>query len=108
MIRTIIAVILAALFLLVSLPILGVEWLLRKIWPHLGEKSGFRIVQFGFRMVTLPLGIRLDVIGKENIPAEGACLFIGNHRSYLDVILGYPQLPRLTGFVAKSDFEPEA
>ena len=105
MIRTIIAVVLAAVFLLVSLPILGVEWILRKIWPHLGEKSGFRIIQFGFRLIALPLGIRLEVIGKENIPAEGPCLFIGNHRSYLDVVLGYPQLPRLTGFVAKSDFE---
>ena len=50
------------------------------------------------------MGIRLDVIGRENIPAEGPVLFIGNHRSYLDVVLVYPLLPRLTGFVAKSDF----
>ena len=104
MIRTILAVILAAIFLILSLPILGVEWLIRKKWPHFGEKSGFRIVQFGFWLVRLPMGIRLDVIGRENIPAEGPVLFIGNHRSYLDVVLVYPLLPRLTGFVAKSDF----
>jgi len=30
MIRTILAVILAAIFLILSLPILGVEWLIRK------------------------------------------------------------------------------
>lgn len=104
MIRTILAVILAAIFLILSLPILGVEWLIRKKWPHFGEKSGFRIVQFGFWLIQLPMGIRLDVIGRENIPAEGPVLFIGNHRSYLDVVLLYPLLPRLTGFVAKSDF----
>jgi len=104
MIRTILAVILAAVFLILSLPILGVEWLLRKKWPHLGEKSGFRIVQTAFFLVRLPSGIRLDVIGKENIPKDRPVLFIGNHRSYLDVILVYTVLPRLTGFVAKSDF----
>ena len=104
MLRTILAVIITALFMIVSLPILGVEWLIRKKWPHFGEKSGFRIVQFAFRLVRLPMGIRFDVIGKENIPDDRPVLFIGNHRSYLDVILGYTTLPYLTGYISKSDF----
>ncbi len=104
MIRTIIAVVLTALFLILSLPILGIEWLIRKKWPHFGEKSGFRLVQLGFRAVTLPMGIHLDVIGREHIPDDVPVLFVGNHRSYLDVILGYPLLPHMTGFVAKSGF----
>ena len=104
MIRTILAVIIFAIFLILSLPILGIEWLIRLKWPHFGEKSGFRIVQTAFRVMRIPLGIRLDVIGKENIPADRPVLFIGNHRSYLDVILGYTTLPYLTGYVSKSDF----
>ena len=104
MIRTILAVLLTAIILIVSLPFLGLQWLLRKKWPHFGEQGSFRFIQFAFRVISLPLGIRLDVIGKENIPTGRPCLFIGNHRSYLDVVLGYPQLPALTGFVAKSDF----
>ena len=104
MIRTIIAVLLVAVILIVSLPFLGLQWLLQKKWPHFGERGSFRFMQFAFKLVSLPLGIKLDVIGKENIPAGRACLFIGNHRSYLDVILVYPLLPHLTGFVAKSDF----
>lgn len=96
--------ILAALVMIVSLPFLGLQWLLQKKWPHFGEKFSFRYMQFAFRLVRLPLGVRLDVYGRENIPRGRPCLFIGNHRSYLDVILGYPLLPELTGFVAKNDF----
>ncbi len=104
MIRTILAVIIAAVFLILTLPLLGIQWLFQRKWPHFGEKASFRLMQFGFRAVSLPMGIRLDVIGRENIPTDRPCLFIGNHRSYMDVILGYPLLPALTGFVAKNDF----
>ena len=104
MIRTIFAVIFAALVLILALPFLGVQWLCQKKWPHFGEKFGFAYMHFAFRLVSLPIGIKLDVLGKENIPDDGPCLFIGNHRSYLDVILGYPTLTHMTGFVAKNDF----
>ncbi len=104
MIRVILAVLITAVFLILSLPLLGLQWLFQRKWPHFGEKAAFRMMQFGFRMVRLPLGIKLEVIGRENIPTDRPCLFIGNHRSYLDVILGYPTLPCLTGYVAKNDF----
>ncbi len=104
MIRTIIAVLIAAIFLILSLPLLGLQWLFQRKWPHFGEKAAFNLIKFGFRAVSLPLGIKLDVIGKENIPDDRPVLFIGNHRSYMDVILGYPTLPHLTGYVAKNDF----
>ncbi len=105
MIRTILTAILAALLLIISLPVLGIEWLIRKKWPHFGDRSGFRYIQFIFRALWIPLGLRLEVIGRENIPQDRPCLFIGNHRSYLDVFVTYPFLPFLTGFVAKNDFE---
>lgn len=104
MIRTILGVIIAAVFLIVTLPVLGIEYLIRKKWPHFGERSSFRIVQAAFRLVKLPLGIKVTTIGLENIPKDEPVLFICNHRSYLDVILTYPQLPPITGFVAKNDF----
>lgn len=104
MVRTIIAVLLTALILILTLPFLGIQWLLQKKWPHFGERGSFRFMQFSFKLVSLPLGIRLDVIGRENIPADRPCLFIGNHRSYLDVVLGYPLFPAMTGFVAKNAF----
>ena len=105
MIRTILGVIFTALFLILTLPVFAVQALLRKIWPHLGERSSFAIVQTAFRILQLPLGVHCDFIGLENIPRDEPVLFIGNHRSYLDVILVYPKLPPITGFVAKHDFE---
>lgn len=105
MLRAIGAVLMAAIYLIGTLPYLGIVGLLRKKWPTLGDRTTFRMVQFGFRMVLLPCGIRLDTIGLENIPKDRPVMFAGNHRSYFDVILTYPQLPPITAFVAKSDFE---
>ena len=44
------------------------------------------------------------MIGEENIPDE-AVLFIGNHRSYFDILLTYSRCKRLTGYVAKKEME---
>mgnify|MGYP000273164870 CR=1 FL=1 len=32
-------------------------------------------------------------------------LFIGNHRSFFDILLTYSRCPRLTGYVAKKEME---
>ena len=41
--------------------------------------------------------------GLENIPADRAVLYVGNHRSYFDILVGYVTVPGLTGFVAKKE-----
>ena len=46
-------------------------------------------------------GVRLTVIGEENVPKDQAVLYIGNHRSYFDILLTYSRCPGLTGYVAK-------
>lgn len=105
MLRAAGAVLMAAIYLVFTLPYLGIVGLLRKRWPGLGDKASFRMVQAGFRMVKAPCGIKLDTYGLDRVPKDRPVLFVANHRSYLDVILTYSQLPALTGFVAKSDFE---
>lgn len=35
------------------------------------------------------------------MPKDQAVLYIGNHRSYFDILLTYSRCPRLTGYVAK-------
>lgn len=47
-------------------------------------------------------GIKVNVIGKENIP-KGACLFIGNHQSLLDVPVMMGFLDKPMGFIAKKE-----
>ena len=45
------------------------------------------------------------VKGKENIPEDRAVLYVGNHRSYFDILVGYTTVPGLVGFVAKKEME---
>ena len=48
--------------------------------------------------------MKVTVIGEENVPDEPV-LFIGNHRSFFDILLTYSRCKRLTGYVAKDSME---
>ena len=48
---------------------------------------------------------RYEVIGKENIPKDGALLFCGNHTSYFDGPLIIISSPRLMRFMAKQELK---
>jgi len=100
MIRFIIAATFLGLFLLLSYLMFPIEWLIGKINKRAKDYSSLRIVQWGFRVILAIGGVKITVIGKENMPDEAA-LYVGNHRSYFDILLMYIQCKRLTGFVAK-------
>ena len=44
-------------------------------------------------------------MGEENIPKDTAVLYVGNHRSFYDIILTYVRVPRPTGYVAKKEVQ---
>lgn len=48
---------------------------------------------------------RIKIIGKENIPKEGALLFCGNHRTYLDPPLITVTAGRKMSFMAKEELK---
>lgn len=48
-------------------------------------------------------GVQLIVEGKENIPAAGPVVFVGNHRSYFDIPLVLVSLDRPHGILAKEE-----
>ena len=50
-------------------------------------------------------GVTLTVEGLENIPKEGPCVFVGNHRSYYDIPLLLASLDRPYGILAKEELE---
>lgn len=104
MIRFIIAATFLVLFLLFSYILFFVEWIIGKIDKKAKDYSSLRIVQWGFRVILWIGGVKITVKGKENIPDEAA-LFVGNHRSYFDILVLYVQCERLTGFVAKDAME---
>ena len=64
-----------------------------------------RMVQAAFKWFLFVTGTKLTVIGEENIPKDTAVLYVGNHRSYFDILVTYSRCPRLTGYVAKKSLK---
>ena len=104
MIRFICVAIFLVVFLILSIPVFFVEWLIGKKNRETRDFSSLRIVQWGFRCILRIAGVETTVIGLENVPDEPV-LFIGNHRSYFDILLTYSRCKRLTGYVAKKEME---
>lgn len=104
MIRTILFLAFAIAFLIVSIPILLIECLLDKISPNTAARSSLSLIQGILKILEHIAGTEVVVLGEENIPKDQAVLYIGNHRSYFDVILSYSRCPGLTGFIAKKEF----
>ncbi len=90
-------------FLLLGIPALFVEWCIGKCNPRHKDRSCKALVSWGFRCITHLAGANVVVLGRENIPSEGACLYVGNHRSYFDIVLTYTHFPDTTGYVAKKE-----
>ncbi len=104
MIRLILVGIFLVVFLILSLPVQLILWLLWKAGiKDSTEIISLRIVQFAFHVVIFLCGTKVTVIGEENIPNDKAVLFVGNHNSYFDVVLTYARMKRRTGFIAKKE-----
>lgn len=101
MIRLILVALYLFSFLILSIPVLLAEWILGKFNPAAKDKSCKAIVDWGFRCVTVLAGAKVIVRGKENIPTDTAVLYVGNHRSYFDIVLTLNHFPGVTGYVAK-------
>ncbi len=101
--KTLLVGIFLLLFFVVSIPLFLLEIILEKINPRLRVKSSQAIVVTAFHIILFICGIKKTVIGRENIPGDKAVLYVANHRSYFDILLGYTTVPNLTGFVAKKE-----
>ena len=88
---------------MLGLPVLLALWIYKKVNPKRAAELGQRYGAWILGVITkTALGNhKLTVLGLENIPRDEGVLFIGNHRSYFDIICSYPILPVQTGFLAK-------
>ncbi len=69
------------------------------------EKFVMVWVSVGLRGVGFFGGAKITVLHRENIPTDRAACFIGNHRSFFDIICTYPLMKRPTGYLAKINME---
>lgn len=101
MIRTILALIFIVLFLILTIPVMIFEELIWKKHKEFHDKSSLAIVLWAFRVVLFICGTKIIVKNKENVPTDTAVLYVGNHRSFFDILLTYIQVPRPTGYISK-------
>ncbi len=105
MIRLILALLFVVVFLIVGIILLGALWLYGKlINQRKADIATLRIIQWVFRVVLFISGTKLIVKGKELIPTDRPVLYVGDHRSIFDVIIGYSLCPGPTSFVSKDAF----
>ena len=104
MIRTIIAALFLIVFFICSIPLFLIEIIIGKFNKEKKDYSSLRIVQWAFRVILFVSGVKITVIGKENVPDEPV-LYVGNHRSIFDILVTYIQCQRLTGYISKDSLE---
>ena len=103
MIRLIIVATFVFLFLVLSIPLLIAEWIIGKFNIDVKNRSSLAIVNWAFRVCLFLSGVKVTVRGAENVPKDTPVLYIGNHRSYFDILITYVRVPRPTGYIAKKE-----
>ncbi len=103
MIRTILILLVAVLYLVIGCIPAFVLWLIGKKNPDLKDRVSMHMIQWIFGVILALSGTKVKAEGLENIPKDRAVLYVGNHRSYFDIIASYRLLPGITGYVAKKE-----
>lgn len=105
MIRLIMVAITVVGFLIFGYPLLMIQNAIGKKDARKRDVQSLKIVQGVFSLILRLAGVTVTVKGEENIPKDQAVLYVGNHRSYFDILVGYTTVPTLLGFVAKKEME---
>ena len=103
MIRTILIFIFLVIFLIVSLPMQLVLFIMHKFNDEKARKASLAIVSWAFNVILFIGGIKRIVIGEDNVPKDEAVLYVSNHRSIFDIVVTYPRVPGRTGYIAKQE-----
>ncbi|MEE0955620.1 MAG: lysophospholipid acyltransferase family protein [Eubacterium sp.] len=105
MLRALLSIIIAVVFLIVTLPVAAVLALIGLFNKDLRERGAHVIIRWIFRVLLKASGTKLTVKGLERIPEDPRVLFVGNHRSIYDILVVYSILPRSTAIVAKDSLK---
>ena len=103
MIRLILVVLAVVLYLILSIPVLFYLKSQEKKDAKAAAIKSLNMVRWILGIVRNLAGITCEVRGLENIPKDRAVLYVGNHRSYFDIVMGYTTVPAPTGFIAKKE-----
>lgn len=100
--RSTIIVIFIAMYLILTLPILIIAFLIGLFSKKKQYRVGKSILTFLTKGIMFLTGSKVTVNGLENIPEE-TVLFVGNHRSIFDIVLLISTINRPVGFIGKKE-----
>ena len=106
MIRTILALLAAVIFLIIpGLPLLLWMLILSRVNPGLRDRQSAAIIRCVFRVLLFICGTKITCTGRENIPSDRPVLFVCNHRSDFDILVAMVCTTGCLGFVAKTELK---
>jgi len=82
-----------------------VAWLVAVLLPT--PRAAWHFCHRAARLLLWLTGVRLDVQGLEHLPADGRCVLVSNHASYLDGLVLVAALQRPHTFVAKRELQDQ-
>ena len=103
MIRLFLVGLILGIFLVGSIPLMVFLILFRFMNKGLASDIAQSVISTVVRLILTVTGSHIEVIGSENIPAEGSVLFVSNHRSYFDIVMAYAYTKKRLGFIAKAE-----
>lgn len=103
--RTILIGIFLLFYWLLSLPMFLIGFILGKIDPKKKPCFSQPFVVWGFRVILWISGVKVTVKGRENILQDQSALYVFNHRSYFDILVGYVTAPVPSAYVSKKEIE---
>lgn len=101
--RTVLVMIFLILYGVVSLPMYLIGWIIGKFDEKKKVHMSQVFVAGGFRCILFISGVKVTVKGREKILRDQPALYVYNHRSFFDVVVGYSTAPIPTAFVSKKE-----
>lgn len=101
MIRFIATVTAIITFLVLSIPLLIILWVIGIFNLNLKNSLSLAMVKLVLRFLLKISGVTVTVLGEDRVPLDSSVLYIVNHRSLFDILLTYVRVPRPTGYVSK-------
>lgn len=104
-IRLVLTVIVLVLLLLIGLVMHVITWIVGRFDQAACLRMRSSYMRLALKLLWVFGGGKATVIGTENIPTDRAVLFVGNHRSIMDVVLAGHLIPVPVGFISKIELK---
>lgn len=103
MIRFILVLLFVIVFLLVSLILIPIGYLIGVFSKPAKDRYAQGMISWAFSVVGFIAGAKVTVKNKDRVPKDEAVLYVANHRGFFDIILLYAEMFRPTAIVAKKE-----